>query len=538
LPRTTLDRLRANLALAGIPFTDADLEGIESKGFFPPLDAFARAVEGHGGAERPDFLPDDPAVFPTPSHEPSSPPHARTGAITPADRGTGSVFLGLTGRIRQRETTAAAALERMLEDIRTRDMDLNAFQCLLPDRAARQARRADEEIRGGRWRGSLHGVPIAVKDLFDVAGVPTTAGSKILADRPAGRTAPVVARLEEAGAITVGKTRMSEFAYSPGSNNGHYGPTRNPCCPDRDAGGSSSGSAAAVAAGMVPAAIGSDTGGSIRIPAAFCGLVGLKPTSGLLCTAGVFPLSWSLDHVGTLARSVEDTRLLLRILTGGVPAGEVEGRHPPSSVRGVRVGVVRRRTRGVAWGEESVDAWESGLRHLADAGAVLVEIDFPEMEPLWIVNNALLAMEAGALHLPWLRERYDEYSPWMRQRVLAGFSFATADYLRGQQARRVLRERCTALLERVDLLSTPTQPDGAPPLGEIGWTALTAPFNLLGWPAVSVPVGSTSDGRPLGLQLVGGPWREAGVLHAAAVVEAGCAASGSRLMGTTRKRGE
>jgi Asp-tRNA(Asn)/Glu-tRNA(Gln) amidotransferase A subunit family amidase len=533
-----LDRLRANLAQASIPVTDADLEAIEAKRFFPPLEAFAGIVGAPVEPLSPDFLVGltDPASPPGEHAERSHPASVAAGQT---GREGAELFHGLPGRLRRGEATARHALEQAEAVIRARDPELNAFQCLMPERAERQARRADAEISGGAWRGALHGVPVAVKDLFDIAGLPTTAGSRIMADRPVGSTAPLVARLEEAGALVVGKTRMPEFAYSPGSNNAHYGPTRNPRCPDRDAGGSSSGSAAAVAAGMVSAAIGSDTGGSIRIPAAFCGLVGLKPTYGLLPTAGSFPLSWSLDHAGTLTHSVEDARSLLRILAPGEVRREGSGRRVPAgAVAGLRVGVVRPRTGGVVWAGEAVAAWRSGLRHLAEGGAVLVEIDFPELEPLWIVNNALLAMEAGALHLPWLRERYDEYSPWMRQRVLAGFSFATADYLRGQQARRVLRERCTAHLERVDLLSTPTQPDGAPALGEIGWTALTAPFNLLGWPAVSVPVGSTSDGRPLGMQLIGGPWREGRVLDAAVVVEAGCAASGSPLMGTTRTRGE
>jgi aspartyl-tRNA(Asn)/glutamyl-tRNA(Gln) amidotransferase subunit A len=340
----------------------------------------------------------------------------------------------------------------------------------------------------------------------------------------------VVARLRAAGAVIVGKTRMSEFAYSPGSNNGHYGPTANPFDPARDTGGSSSGSGAAAATGMAFAALGSDTGGSIRIPAAHCGLVGVKPTHGRASLAGAVTLSWSLDHPGPLARSVADAALLLELIAGPDPRDGRTLRPAPAfgavgvtaSARGLRVGLLRDDGTGQPLGSEAVRAGVArAAEALGAAGAELLELDVPEIDDLRLLNGALIAMEAGALHLPWLRARLDDYGEFMRHRVLSVFAYGPADFVRGQQARAQLRRRCARLFEQIDVLALPCVPDIAPELGVPTPTTFTGPFNCLGWPAVSVPAGLSAEGLPLAVQLVAAPWDEHTALRATYAVEQG-----------------
>src|SRR5262249_13277373 len=331
----------------------------------------------------------------------------------------------------------------------------------------------------------------------------------------------------------VGKTRLSEFAYSPGSNNAHYGPTRNPRHPDRDTGGSSSGSAAAVGAELVYAAIGSDTGGSIRIPAALCGVVGLKPTFGRISLFGVLPLAWSLDHLGPLTRSVADAALLLDVLAHSDPRDTRTRRSVPPAladldqgVRGLRIGVLGDDGSGGKLGSDAaIAAWRQGLAGLEQNGAELVDVDLPELEPLRLLNSAILAMGAPPSHVPHLRVRLGVCGEFMRQRVLAAFAYRPGALVRAQQARAALRRDCDAIFERVDLLSTPSQPDVAPPLNAPGSIAFTAPFNLLGWPAISVPVGASAGGVAVGHQPDGKAWDEATVLRAARVVGGSLAAA-------------
>jgi aspartyl-tRNA(Asn)/glutamyl-tRNA(Gln) amidotransferase subunit A len=370
-----------------------------------------------------------------------------------------------------------------------------------------------------------------VKDLLDVRGQPTTAGSTVLADRLAPADAAAVRALRRAGAVLVGKTRMSEFAYSPSSANAHYGPTHNPWRPGRDAGGSSSGSAAAVAAGLASLALGSDTGCSIRAPSALCGVVGLKPTHGRVSLAGAVPLSWSLDHLGPMARSVRDAALALGVLAGHDPDDARTRRGPtpdfaaglddPAALRGRRVGAIR--TDGSPLGAPepaALAAWEAGLEALRAAGAVVVDLEAPELEELRVVAGAIIALEALAFHEPWLRARRRDYGPFPRLRLLVGYAFGPAAYIQAQQARARLRARLDGLWERVDYLTTPALGYGAPALGDpASNTRHMAPFNLLGWPAVVTPTGLTDDGLPLATQVIGRPWDEAGVLRAARAIE-------------------
>jgi aspartyl-tRNA(Asn)/glutamyl-tRNA(Gln) amidotransferase subunit A len=517
VPDHVIDRLRSNLRAAGVQAAEADIEGIIAKGFLTRLVDFEQLLERFPSDGLPDYLGAwQPPTAPAPAGAGSLPATSPIGAIA--------------ARLRAREISPVELTEQALARIADRDPQLNAFQLVLADQARAAARQAEQEIAAGHYRGPLHGVPVAVKDLLAMAGTRTTAGSKIYADRVTDFDAAAVERLAAAGAVIVGKTRLSEFAYSPGSNNAHYGSTRNPWNLERDTGGSSSGSGSAVAAELVYAAIGSDTGGSIRIPASLCGIVGLKPTFGRISLYGVAPLSWSLDHLGPMVRSVADAALLLELLAGPDPRDArtrtgSEFAIPAdldSGARGLRVGVLGDDGTGGSLGSEAaLDAWRAGFAALERAGAELIPVDVPQLEALRLVNGAILAVEASAFHLPHLRTRLDDYGEFMRQRIIAAFAYDTRALARAQQARAELRRQCSELFKRIDLLSTPAQPGGAPPLGNIGSLIFTGPFNALGWPAISVPVGLTDDGLPLGLQLAGKPWDDATVLRAARAVEAG-----------------
>jgi Asp-tRNA(Asn)/Glu-tRNA(Gln) amidotransferase A subunit family amidase len=513
------DRLRANLRAAGVPATDEDIAGIEAKGFLSRLAEIEAIFDATPGEQLPDYL--DAASLPAPEA-----PRLRGSAEPPlADPDT---ILGAAAAIRAGATSPTALVAEAIARIAADDARLNVFQIVTAEQAMAEARRLEAELAQGVDRGPLHGVPVAVKDLFDVEGLPTAAGSKIRAGVMASEDATVVARLRAAGAVIVGKTRMSEFAYSPGSNNGHYGPTGNPFDPSRDTGGSSSGSGAATAAGMALGALGSDTGGSIRIPAAHCGLVGLKPTFGRASLAGAVTLSWSLDHPGPLARSVADAAALLEAIAGPDPRDGRTLRPAPDfsaagitgGVRGLRVGLLRDDGSGQQLaGDAARDGLRQAAQALADAGAEVSELDVPEIDALRLLNGALIAMEAGALHLPWLRTRLDDYGPFMRQRVLSAFIYEPDAFVRAQQARARLRRRCDALFASIDLLALPCVPDVAPELDTPTPTFFTGPFNCLGWPAVSVPVGLSAAGLPVAAQLVAAPWDERTLLRAAYVVE-------------------
>lgn len=509
-----IDRLRANLRAVGIAATSADIAGIEAKGFLSRLPDVERMLDATPGETLPDYL--DAAALPLSTASESQ------GAL-PID-GPPDTLLGAAARLRARTVSPVELVEQSLSQIAARDPQLNAFQLRLADQARATAAQAEAEIAAGNYRGPLHGVPVAVKDLLDLEGTITTAGTKILAENMAATDATAVAQLRAAGAIIVGKTRMSEFAYSPGSNNAHYGPTANPYNPAHDSGGSSSGSAVAVASGLVYAALGSDTGGSIRIPAALCGIVGLKPTHGRTSLAGAVTLSWSLDHLGPLTRSVADAAVLLEILSGPDPRDTRTLRPAPQyraggldqGLHGLRVGLLG--DDGTAQplaSAEILEAVRRGAETLREAGADLIELDILEIEQLRLLNPAILAMEASALHMANLRARLDDYGEFMRQRVLAAFIYGPGDFVRAQQARAVLRRRMARIFEQIDLLVLPCQPAVAPALGTPAPTTFTGPFNCLGWPAISLPAGMGTAGLPLALQIVARPWEEPLLLRAA-----------------------
>ncbi|HEY8291826.1 MAG TPA: amidase, partial [Thermomicrobiales bacterium] len=422
-----------------------------------------------------------------------------------------------------------ALTELMLERISRYDPALNAYQMVLTDTARAAAQEAEQEIAAGRYRGPFHGVPVAMKDLLATAGLPTTAGSKVLADWVPDEDCEAVRRFKEAGAVIIGKTRMSEFAYSPASNNAHYGPTRNPWHRERDTGGSSSGSAAAVAAGLAYAALGSDTGCSIRTPSALCGLVGLKPTHGRISLAGAITLSWSLDHLGPMVRSVRDAALILNLLAGYDPR-DIRTRRGvipdftaglEGGVRGLRIGAVR--DDGSPNGPpeaEAAAAWEAGLNALREAGAEVIDLALPDLEELRVIGSAIINLEALTYHAPTLRDCPQDLGQFPRDRLIVAYAYGPDAYVQAQQMRAVLRASLDRVWGTVDLLSTPALAYGAPPLGEPrSNTRYSIPFNALGWPAIVVPSGLTGDGLPLATQLIGRPWDEAMVLRAARAVE-------------------
>lgn len=533
-----VDRLRVNLRDAGIACADADIVRILELDLLRFVVGFDAVAAGVPADALPDHLGD-----------PLRPDRAATdegGSSAPISDAAADTIVGIAEQIRTRKVSPVELTRAALDRIALRDAELNAFQLVLTDTAIAAAREAEREIAAGGWRGMLHGVPIAIKDLLDLAGTPTTAGSRVRPATAAAADATAVGRLRQAGAVIVGKTRLAEFAYSPGSNNSTFGPTRNPHDPSRDTGGSSSGSAASVAAGMAFAALGSDTGGSIRIPGAQCGLVGLKPTYGRVSLAGAVPLSWSLDHVGPMTRSVDDAALLLGVLDGA-DACDPRTRDLPLApwsavrdrgVRGLTIGVVEDDGDPEPLAsDEGLAAWRAGLTRLDAAGATLVPVALPMLATLRILNAPILATEAARYHSPALRARLGDYGEFARLRLIAAHAFAPSAYTIAQQAHAVARAALARALERIDLFSTPTMPGVAPPLGVPASTRHTAAINVLGWPAITVPAGrrrrapSDSGGRrapdgsrgplPLGLQLVARPCDEATLLRAARAVERG-----------------
>ncbi len=455
------------------------------------------------------------------------PPGRGTGAALAAPAAT----IADVGRaLRGGKTTAAALVEEHLAAIEERDPALNAFIAVLSGEARRQARGLDRELARGIDRGPLHGVPVSLKDVIDLAGAPTTAASRTRRGRRAPADAPVTALLRAAGAVFIGKCNLHELAFGTTGEESAHGPTRNPHAPGRVPGGSSSGSAVSVAAGMALASIGTDTGGSIRIPASACGVVGLKPTHGEVNAADVVPLAPSLDHVGPIARSVADAALLHRVLRGGSDAGRDAGRGtaPPA---GARLGVPRRYFLDVL--EPAVEhAFAAAVERLRRAGWRIDDVDLPhaaDTAPIYLHTQLAEAVERHGADLD---ARPEAYGRGVRLRLELGRAVLAEDYARAQRGRRVLAAEVDAALADRAALLLPTLPVAPPRLGvasiRIGDVTdttraltlrLTQLFDLTGHPAISVPCG-TADGLPAGAQLAGRRGETDRLLAVAAACEA------------------
>ena len=433
---------------------------------------------------------------------------------TPAD----ATIVSLGAVLRGGRATAAELLEQCLAAIEERDATLNAFITVLASDARRQARAADAEMAAGRDRGPLHGIPISLKDLIDLAGTPTTAASRVRSGHRAASDAHVAARLREAGAVFVGKCNLHEFALGTTGEESAYGPTRNPHAPDHVPGGSSSGSAVSVAAGMAIASIGTDTGGSIRIPAAACGLVGLKPTHGEVSLQGIVPLAPSLDHAGPLARSVRDAAILHQVLTGG--RGD---RALPAAPPGARLGVAR------GYFLEALDAavravFAGCIERLEADGCRVDDVDISHAAETPDIYRRTQLPEAAAYHRETLDARPDDYGEQVRRRLRMGRAIAAEEYVRAQQERRLLAGEVDAALDGRDGLLLPTLPIVPPRLGADAETSrrhmlrLTQLFDVTGHPAISLPCGM-AGGLPAGVQLIGRRGRTADLLALAAALE-------------------
>ncbi len=435
--------------------------------------------------------------------------------------------------LRARELSPLELTESYLRRIERLNPRVNAYITVCTERALADAQRATEELANGRARGPLHGIPVALKDLYETAGIRTTAGAKIHADHVPTRDCPVAARLREAGTVLLGKLNTHEYAYGVTTDNPHFGPTRNPWNLEHIPGGSSGGSGAAIAAGLATATTGTDTGGSIRMPASVCGVVGLKPTYGRVSKAGVLPLSYLFDHAGPITRTVEDAALVLNAIAGYDPSDATSVRTPVpdfaselgAGLRGLRVGVAR------DYFFDSLDPEveahvEQAIAELRRLGADVRDVEVRGVEAGLGALFGIVLAEAKQIHATSLRTRPSDFGA----DVLALLSSPTPDapsLMSGLRARDALGVAMRVALESVDVLVTPTTPIVAARIGQetIRFGALeqpvlnamircTAPFNATGLPALSLPCGFTRAGLPVGLQIAGRPFDEVTVLRA------------------------
>src|SRR5208282_2140562 len=379
---------------------------------------------------------------------------------------------------------------------------------------------AEQEIRQGHYRGPLHGIPISIKDLFATRGVRTTAGSKVLANWIPDYDATAVAKLHEAGMVMVGKTNMHEFAYGVTNDNPFYGPARNPWDATRVPGGSSGGSGAAVASSQCSASLGSDSGGSIRIPSSSCGVVGLKPTYGRVSRHGAIPLSWSLDHVGPITKTAKDAAIMLAAIAGPDPRDPSASARPlpdyrqemRGNIRGLRLGVPRQ------YFSEHVDPEiqklvSAAIRQLESLGATRVEVDIPDLEICSAMEAHITLAEATSYHEPYLKKQADDYGPGVRTDLEAGRYLLATDYVKSQRARTLLQRNFNEAFKQAEVIVSPTVPALPPLVGEMlvqsgdlqehvidAFLRFNIPYDLTGFPAISIPCGFSASALPVGLQ--------------------------------------
>jgi len=425
----------------------------------------------------------------------------------------------LAAAIRERRTSSVAAMEAVLERAQAVQPRLNCFLRIDTDAALAAAHLADREVARGYVRGPLHGVPMAHKDMYYRRGVVSTCGSKILRDTPAPATAKVLEHLDAAGAIQFGVLNMAEFAMGPTGHNWHYGHCRNPWDPERVTGGSSSGSGASVAARANYAALGSDTGGSVRLPSAFCGLAGIRPTHGRVSVENILPLCPSLDTVGPLTRTVEDAALMLEVIAPGFTADLAK------PIAGLRIG----RAFQEGCDPEIAAAMEASLHVFRRLGATVVDVQLPEFSRLSSLAATLHAAEANPFHDEWFRTRAQDYSPQVRERLEKGRPVLARDYLMAMQARApAIAAFCKSVFSKVDLIHGPVVSFQTPTIAETDissgeaaaemlgrFVRLTRPISYLGLPVVCANAGFTKAGMPIGLQLIAPPYDEATALRAA-----------------------
>jgi aspartyl-tRNA(Asn)/glutamyl-tRNA(Gln) amidotransferase subunit A len=430
----------------------------------------------------------------------------------------------LSWLIAGRKLSSSEAVDAALAQLERLESKLNAFITVAADQARAAAQKADDDIGRGDYRGALHGVPVTVKDLFYTAGMRTTAGSKILQDWIPAADSALAERLRGAGAVIIGKTNLDEFGHGGTSTLSHFGPVHNPWNLDRIAGGSSGGSAAAVACGIGPISYGTETGSSVRRPASYCGVVGFKPTFGIISRFGSFRGAWSQDHAGLFARAVKD------IVLGLDPVAGYDPRDPASvhqdapaftarleaDVKGLRIGVLRNFLDGVQ--SDVRAAFEAAIKVLAGAGAEIVDVDVPELSYAAMTSMLTSSAESAGINRPWFREHYQDYVPHVARGIAVGMAITASEYLTVQRARHRIREAVRAAYEKVDIIAAPTTAKVAPLLSEgvkgNGDDARHASYNqsnllrfpsMLGLPGCSVPCGSDPAGLPIGMQLIG-PW--------------------------------
>ncbi|WP_051329442.1 amidase [Geminicoccus roseus] len=446
----------------------------------------------------------------------------------------------LADAIRTGAVSSVEATEAVLTALEGRGRALNATARLWPDYALAEAARCDQERAQGRLRGALHGVPLAHKDMFYREGEIAGQGSVIRSEFVAPRTATVLQRLDRAGAIDVGRLNMVEFALGVTGHNNHTGTPKNAYDPERITGGSTSGGSTAVAAGLIAATLGSDTGGSIRIPASFCGLVGIKPTYGLVSRAGAMPLSFSLDHVGPLARTSRDAALVLQAIAGHDPDDSTTSRRPvPVFTAGLERGVAGLRLLHATSGlgctvDPLIDATvRQAIQALVADGATVREGAMERVEQINAIRRLVLMAECGAVHRAHVQQRRADFVPQTLARMEPGFALSAVDYISAMRSRGpALDAFCKAMFSEADLIVLPTCPVQTPRIadtdtgGDATFVAtanaigqLIGVSNWLGLPAVSVPVGLDGNHMPIGLQIIGRPFADALVLRAAAAVE-------------------
>ena len=441
--------------------------------------------------------------------------------------------------IKSREVSPREVVEAHLERIEALEPTLNSFITVMADQARAAARQAELEISAGSYRGPLHGVPLGLKDLYYVRGVRNTSGSRIFDDFIPDFDCTVADRFRRAGAVLMGKLNLHQFAFGPTGENPDYGNMHNPWDVNLIPGGSSGGSGSAAASGQCTVTMGSDTGGSIRIPSALCGLAGLKPTYGRISRYGISVLSWSLDHAGPMCRTVEDCALVMNALAGYDPKDPASANVPvpdytkalTGDIKGLKIGVPKEYFE-VPLDAQVEQAVRRGIDQLAEMGATIMEVSMPMFHQTAPISTTILYSEATAYHRNLVLSKGAQYAAPVRVRIESGFFISGEQYLRAQQARALFTHQTRELLNEVDLLAGPMEPITAHPIGATqvqvndvtvgsvpALTQYTRPFNLTGFPAMTVPCGFSDAGLPIGLQLAGKPFDESTVMQAAHTYE-------------------